>query len=122
MILAVGLIFAAVTVSLFAELSSAQLPLARPRTVEIGTEILDASFDDWLKNLTSLWGMKGLSIAVVRQQPNDEWSVETKGYGIKNAAGDNVTDDVSTSFSFGARRIFIVQTAYCVGMMGMDVL
>ena len=109
MITTVGLLLAVSAVSLFAEPCSAELPSARvrprPRAVGIGAEVLDASFDDWLKNITSLWGMKGLAITVVRQQPDNEWSVETKGYGVKNAAGDNVTEDVRTSF--GTRHLFI---------------
>jgi hypothetical protein len=107
MITAVGLLLAIAAVSLFAEPCDANLPLvlAPPHAVRIGAKVLDASFDDWLENLTSLWGMKGLAIAVVRQQPDNTWSVETKGYGVKNAAGDNVTEDVSTSF--GAGHLFI---------------
>jgi len=93
MITSVGFLLAAV--SIFPAPSSARLPLAYPRTVEIGTRVLDASFDVWLQNLTSFWGMKGLAVAVVQRQPNDTWSIETKGYGVKNAAGDIVTEDVS---------------------------
>ena len=105
MITAVGLLLVVAAVSLFAEPCGANLPLvlAPSRAVGIGAEVLDASFDDWLKNITSLWGMKGLAIAVVRQHPDNTWSVETKGYGVKNAAGDNVTEDVSTSS--GARHL-----------------
>lgn len=60
-------------------------------------KILDGDFDDWLMNLTSFWGMKGLSVAVVRQHKDDDgkWDVETKGYGTKNEVGDAVTEDVS---------------------------
>ena len=110
-ITAVGLLLAAAAVSFFAEPCDANLPLvlAPPRAVGIGAEVLDASFDDWLKNITSLWGMKGLAIAVVRQQPDNTWSVETKGYGVKNAASDNVTEDVSSSS--GTRIFCIVRTA-----------
>jgi len=94
MITRVGFLLAAAA-SVFAASSGAQLPLAHPPTVEIGSGVLDASFDQWLQNLTSFWGMKGLAVAVVQRQPNDTWSIETKGYGVKNAAGDIVTEDVS---------------------------
>jgi hypothetical protein len=94
MITSVGFLLAA-AVSIFPSPSRAQWPLAHPRTVEIGSGVLDASFDQWLQNLTSFWGMKGLAVAVVQRQRNDTWSIETKGYGVKNAAGDLVTEDVS---------------------------
>ena len=90
----------AVAVPFFAKpSSSAQLPLARPPTAETGDKILDASFDDWLINLTTLWGMKGLAVAVVHHGSDGIWNIETKGYGIKNAAGDRVTDDVRILFN-----------------------
>jgi len=107
MIASVGFLLAA-AVSIFPAPSSARLPLAYPRTVEIGSGVLDASFDQWLQNLTSFWGLKGLAVAVVQRQPNDTWSIETKGYGVKNAAGDIVTEDVSVCVS----QPFIVETSW----------
>lgn len=86
----------------------AQLPLHPPSPLHSSDEtsphlnapsnkIIDDDFDDWLMNLTSFWGMKGLSVAVVRQHKDDDgkWDVETKGYGTKNEVGDAVTEDVS---------------------------
>lgn len=58
-------------------------------------KILDESFDTWLHEIVSEWGMKGLSIAVVRQKSGGDWDVETKGYGVMNSAGDPTTKDVS---------------------------
>lgn len=79
--------------------AGAQIPLKRPIPViqAIGTNsaILDEAFDDWLKNLTSFWGMKGLSVAVVRRKEDGGWDVETKGYGVKNEMDESVTEDVS---------------------------
>lgn len=78
---------------------AAQLPLQASKTPSASTLplILDESFDGWLYNLTSFWGMKGLSIAIVRRKEDGEWDVETKGFGIKNAAGDAVTENVNNS-------------------------
>ena len=90
---------------------AAQLPLRAFETPLASALplILDESFDEWLHNLTSFWGMKGLSIAVVRRKEDGEWDVETKGFGIKNAAGDAVTENVGdpilrfTSFDEGRK-------------------
>lgn len=57
--------------------------------------LLDSDFDAWLDDLGAEWGMKGLSIAAVRLGPSGEWNAETKGYGIKDGAGNPVTEDVS---------------------------
>ncbi|KAF8312196.1 beta-lactamase/transpeptidase-like protein [Clavulina sp. PMI_390] len=58
--------------------------------------ILDEDFETWLSNVTSVWGLKGLSIAVVKRHDDDDsWQVEAKGYGVKNAAGDPVTADTT---------------------------
>lgn len=79
----------------------AQLPLSPPSHFNESPAsasppgILDDAFDDWLTNLTSFWGMKGLSIAVVKRKDDGKWDVETKGYGVKNEAGSAVTEDVS---------------------------
>lgn len=80
--------------------SGAQLPLRDPdlNGAFVGDkppQLLDDSFDAWLHDLASEWGMKGLSIAVVRRKSDGDWDVETKGYGVKNTAGDPVTEDVS---------------------------
>ncbi|KAF8318972.1 hypothetical protein DL93DRAFT_2075223 [Clavulina sp. PMI_390] len=63
--------------------------------------LLDDAFDRWLSETTSFWGLKGVSIAVVRcdnsaEENEESWFVETKGYGLKNAAGDPVTENVSS--------------------------
>lgn len=92
----------------------AQLPLHPPSPLyrsgatsrnAPSNKILDDDFDDWLMNLTSFWGMKGLSVAVVRQHKDDDgkWDVETKGYGAKNEVGDAVTEDVSCPYHFHFR-------------------
>lgn len=80
--------------------NGAQLPLGDPKLngAFVGNKVLqllDNSFDAWLHDLVSEWGMKGLSIAVVRRKSDGGWDVETKGYGVKNTAGDPVTEDVS---------------------------
>lgn len=79
----------------------AQVPLSSPSLSDESLAstsphaILDDAFDDWLTNLTSFWGMKGLAIAVVKRKDDGKWDVETKGYGVKNEAGNAVTEDVS---------------------------
>lgn len=83
----------------------AQVPLSSP-SESLSNEslasasphaILDDAFVDWLTNLTSFWGMKGLAIAVVKRKDDGKWDVETKGYGVKNEASNAVTEDVSYS-------------------------
>lgn len=44
-------------------------------------DLLDADFDLWLSITTLQWGLRGLGIAVVRQDSQGAWAVETKGYG-----------------------------------------
>lgn len=78
----------------------AQLPLGDPKlngafVGDKDPQLLDDSFDAWLHDVVSEWGMKGLSIAVVQRKEDGGWDVETKGYGVKNTAGDPVTKDVS---------------------------
>ncbi|KAF8314955.1 beta-lactamase/transpeptidase-like protein [Clavulina sp. PMI_390] len=95
--------------SSLAHVWAAQLPL-RPLRANDGNPsstntnfpaLLDDSFEEWLANLTSIWGLKGLSVAVVRRHDDDgSWHVETKGYGVKNEAGDLVTDE--TTFAIGS--------------------
>lgn len=81
-----------------------QLPSADLLALDNLQPLLDDDFDDWLAKLADVWSIKGLSIAVVRKRNvtksnsemrEDDWVVETKGYGIKNAAKDPVTEDVS---------------------------
>lgn len=74
---------------------SHQLPLTSSVT-ERTHDLLDESFDEFLAAISAEWGIKGLSVAVVRRQSNGNWHTETKGYGVKNAAGDPVTEDVSS--------------------------
>ncbi|KAF8312197.1 beta-lactamase/transpeptidase-like protein [Clavulina sp. PMI_390] len=57
--------------------------------------ILDAEFESWLSNISSVWGLKGLSIAVVQRHDDESWQMETKGYGVKNEAGDPVTHETT---------------------------
>lgn len=73
-----------------------QLPLSSPPRPSgvLDKDVLDDEFETWLADLTSEWGMKGISISVVQRLDDGQWNVETKGYGVKNAAGDPVTPDV----------------------------
>lgn len=60
------------------------------------SQVLDDDFDRWIQELADEWSIKGIGIAVVRRLPGSNgWAVETKGYGIRNSAGEPVTNDVS---------------------------
>lgn len=62
--------------------------------------VLTPEFDAWMGNLTTEWGIRGVSIAVVQLGDDGNWITETKGYGAKDEAGSNVTAEVSFSFLF----------------------
>lgn len=64
-------------------------------------DVLDDEFDAWMSKFQKEWGVVGLAISVVRRLNQSDvesekgWSVETKGYGVRNEDGDPVTPDVS---------------------------
>lgn len=65
------------------------------------TQILTPEIDTFINNLLSEWNVAGgAAIAVVRLDQNNNWTIETKGYG--NAKGDGTKVDSNTIFSLGS--------------------
>ncbi|KAJ7938345.1 beta-lactamase/transpeptidase-like protein [Mycena leptocephala] len=68
--------------------------------INTGT-ILTSDIDDFVNNILAEWNSPaGISVAVVRQDGQGGWVVETKGYGNAKADGTKVTAD--TLFSIGS--------------------
>ncbi|KAJ7452152.1 beta-lactamase/transpeptidase-like protein [Mycena galericulata] len=63
--------------------------------------VLNSDIDTFVTNILAEWNSPGgIAVAVVRQDGQGEWIVETKGYGNAKADGTKVTPD--TLFSIGS--------------------
>ncbi|KAK7055396.1 beta-lactamase domain-containing protein [Favolaschia claudopus] len=84
---------------LFSSLTFAQL-LCFAAALKTGT-VLSSDIDTFVADTLAGWNSQaGVAIAVVRQDGQGGWSVETKGYGNARADGTKVTPD--TLFSIGS--------------------
>jgi CubicO group peptidase (beta-lactamase class C family) len=60
-------------------------------------QLITREIDSWISNLLKEWNTPaGLSVAVVKQNDDEEWIIETKGYG--RAKEDGTTVDENTMF------------------------
>ncbi|KAJ7730392.1 beta-lactamase/transpeptidase-like protein [Mycena maculata] len=67
----------------------------------INGTVLNSDIDSFIANVLADWNSPaGLAVAVVRQDGQGGWTVETKGYGNAKADGTKVTPD--TLFSIGS--------------------
>ena len=66
------------------------------------SRVLTPEVDEFIEGVLSRWGSPGgASVAVVRLDPNGEWNVETKGYGLARLDDNSkVTDE--TLFPIGS--------------------
>ncbi len=57
---------------------------------------IDKELSSFVQNLMTEWDIPGVSLAVVRRSEHglNDWSVETTGWGVRNAKGDPVDGDV----------------------------
>ncbi|KAG6886938.1 hypothetical protein C0995_003070 [Termitomyces sp. Mi166 len=66
-----------------------------------GAAVLNNITDAFIEKVLSDWGSPGgVGIAVVRRDGQDNWTVETKGYGVATANGSQVTE--KTLFAIGS--------------------
>jgi hypothetical protein len=64
-------------------------------------ELITPELDTWISGLLKEWNSPGgLSVAVVKQHDDDEWVVETRGYGLAREDGTKV--DENTLFGIGS--------------------
>jgi CubicO group peptidase (beta-lactamase class C family) len=64
-------------------------------------ELITPKLDTWISGLLKEWNSPGgLSVAVVKQHDDDEWVLETRGYGLAREDGTKV--DENTLFGIGS--------------------
>jgi CubicO group peptidase (beta-lactamase class C family) len=65
------------------------------------SQLITPEIDNWISNLLLEWNSPGgLSVAVVKLGDDDEWTVETKGYGLAREDGTKV--DETTLFGIAS--------------------
>ncbi|KAJ8081127.1 hypothetical protein PM082_017969 [Marasmius tenuissimus] len=66
------------------------------------TRVLTPEVDEFIEGLLSRWGSPGgVGVAVVQLDPNGEWNIETKGYGVARLDDNSVVTD-ETLFPIGS--------------------
>ncbi|KAJ7431232.1 beta-lactamase/transpeptidase-like protein [Mycena latifolia] len=77
--------------------------------------ILTSEIDTFIANILAEWNSPaGVAVAVVRQDGQGGWIVETKGYGNAKADGTKVTDDTLFSIGSESKLFDIVATGLLI--------
>jgi CubicO group peptidase (beta-lactamase class C family) len=74
--------------------SASTNPDVRTETTNvIQNQLITPEINNWISGLLKEWNSPGgLSVAVVKQNDDDEWKVETKGYGLAREDGTKVDE------------------------------